>query len=53
MQSYTLTDRGTWIAFQNKNNLNILFEKDKSLLNPYGVIAVSPEKFPHVEYEKI
>jgi tungstate transport system substrate-binding protein len=52
MQSYTLTDRGTWIAFQNKNNLDILFENDKSLFNPYGVIAVSPKKFPHVEYEK-
>ena len=52
MQSYTLTDRGTWIAFQNKNNLDILFEKDKSLFNPYGIIAISPKKFPHVEYEK-
>ena len=52
MQAYVLTDRGTWIAFQNKNNLDILFENDKSLFNSYGVIAVSPEKFPHVEYEK-
>ncbi len=52
MQSYTLTDRGTWIAFQNKNKLDILFEKDKSLFNPYGIIAISPKKFPHVEYEK-
>ena len=43
---------GTWIGFQNKNNLDILFENDKSLFNPYGVIAVSPEKFPYVEYEK-
>ena len=52
MQAYVLTDRGTWIAFQNKNNLEILYENDKSLFNPYGIIVVSPKKHPHVEYEK-
>ncbi len=52
MKAYTLTDRGTWISFQNKKNLKILYEKDKSLYNPYGIIALSPKMFPHVEYEK-
>ena len=52
MQAYVLTDRGTWIAFQNKNNLGILYENDKSLFNQYGIIVVSPNKHPHVEYEK-
>ena len=52
MQAYTLTDRGTWISFLNKKNLIILFEKDITLNNPYGIIAVNPKKFPHVEYEK-
>tara|TARA_B100000963_G_scaffold352015_1_gene364545 strand:+ start:215 stop:1012 length:798 start_codon:yes stop_codon:yes gene_type:complete len=52
MQSYVLTDRGTWIAFQNKNNLEILFENDKLLFNPYGIIVVSPKKYPHIEYKK-
>ena len=52
MQAYVLTDRGTWVAFQNKNNLEILYENDQSLFNPYGIIVVSPKKHPHVEYEK-
>ena len=52
MQGYVLTDRGTWISFENKNDLAILFEGDSALFNPYGIIAVNPKKFPHVEYEK-
>jgi tungstate transport system substrate-binding protein len=28
-----------------------MVEKDKPLLNPYGVIAVNPDKFPKVDYE--
>jgi tungstate transport system substrate-binding protein len=52
MQGYVLTDRGTWISFTNKNDLAILFEGDSALFNPYGIIAVNPKKFPHVEFEK-
>ena len=52
IDAYTLTDRGTWLFFNNKQDLNILFEESKSLHNPYGVIAVNPKKFPHVEHEK-
>ena len=52
MQAYVLTDRGTWISFRNKKYLKVLYEKDKELFNPYGIIAVSPNKFSHVEYDK-
>ena len=52
MQAYVLTDRGTWISFRNKKYLKVLYEKDKALFNPYGIIAVSPNKFSHVEYDK-
>ena len=52
MQAYLLTDRGTWISFKNKNNLAILFEGNEALFNPYGIIAVNPKKFPHVEFGK-
>ena len=52
--AYTLTDRGTYLSMQDKlPNLTILLggkslaeNKDKALLNPYGVLAVNPEKFP-------
>ena len=51
MDAYTLSDRGTWLSFNNKNFLDILFEKDESLKNYYGIIAVNPKKFPFVKYE--
>jgi tungstate transport system substrate-binding protein len=51
-RAYTLSDRGTYNAFANgKTNLAILFEGEKGLFNPYGVIAVNPKKFPHVKYD--
>ncbi|MBW2503846.1 MAG: extracellular solute-binding protein [Deltaproteobacteria bacterium] len=48
---YTLSDRGTFIAFGNKTNLKVLVEGDDNLFNPYGVIMVNPEKHPHVKKE--
>jgi len=51
-QGYTLADRGTYNAFKGaKTDLVILFQGEKGLFNPYGVIAVSPAKHPHVKYE--
>ena len=51
-RAYTLSDRGTYNAFANgKTDLAILFEGEKGLFNPYGVIAVNPKKFPHVRYD--
>jgi tungstate transport system substrate-binding protein len=47
--AYTLSDRGTWLSFKNKANLAILLEGDKNMLNPYGVILVNPQKYPHVK----
>lgn len=43
-RGYTLADRGTYIALQDRVNLKILSEGDKQLFNPYGVIAVNPKK---------
>ncbi len=56
--AYTLTDRGTWLATKDKlPNLVVLLggnnideNSDKSLLNPYGVMAVNPDKHPGVNY---
>ena len=49
MYAYTLTDRGTWLSFKNKNGLTILVEGDKRLFNQYGVMLVNPQKRPHVK----
>ena len=46
---YVLTDRGTWGAFRNKNNLVVLVEGDPPLFNQYGVIVVNPQMHPHVK----
>jgi tungstate transport system substrate-binding protein len=51
MGAYALTDRGTWISFENKQNLEVLVEGDQRLANPYGIILVNPEKHPHVKQE--
>ena len=48
---YTLTDRGTYLFRQDGLELPVLVEGDPILFNPYGVIAVNPEKHPHVKYE--
>lgn len=46
MNAYTLADRGTWLAFHDKSSLNILFQGDPALYNPYGIIAVNPQRYP-------
>jgi tungstate transport system substrate-binding protein len=51
MGAYTLTDRGTWISFENKGDLRVLVESDKALFNQYGVIRVNPEHCPNVKVE--
>lgn len=47
-QAYTLSDRGTYLAFKDRIILDILVEKDERLLNVYHVITVNPQRFPTV-----
>jgi len=49
MDAYALTDRGTWLSFDNRQNLEIAVEGDPRLFNQYGIILVNPEKHPHVK----
>ena len=49
MNAYALTDRATWLKFSNKGELTILSQGDKSLVNPYGLILVDPNKHPHAK----
>jgi tungstate transport system substrate-binding protein len=51
MGAYTMSDRATWIAFQNKGDFEILVEGDPALFNQYGIIPVSPEHCPNVKAE--
>ena len=49
--AYVLADRGTWLSFKNRGDLDILVAGDKRLFNQYGVMLVSPDKHPHVKKE--
>jgi tungstate transport system substrate-binding protein len=49
MNAYILSDRGTWISFKNRGELDIAVEGDKRLFNQYGVMLVNPAKHPNVK----
>jgi tungstate transport system substrate-binding protein len=51
MGAYALTDRGTWISFENKGDLAIVVEGDQAIFNQYGVILVNPEHCPGINAE--
>jgi tungstate transport system substrate-binding protein len=47
-KTYTLADRGTYLAMKKNLGLDILVEGDAVLLNIYHVIDVNPAKWPKV-----
>jgi tungstate transport system substrate-binding protein len=49
MNAYLLSDRATWLAFNNRGELAVLVEGDRRLMNQYGVMLVNPEKHPSVK----
>ena len=49
-QAYTLTDRGTYLAFKDRINLVIRHEGDAMLANPYHAILVNPDRHPHINH---
>lgn len=51
LKAYTLTDRATYYALKDKLELQLLVQGDERLFNPYGVIAVSPQKYPDINYQ--
>ena len=51
MGAYTLTDRATYGAYKAKTGLAILVEGDRRMFNPYGIIAVNPEKHKGINYK--
>jgi tungstate transport system substrate-binding protein len=51
MNAYVLSDRGTWLSFKNRGDLEVAVEGDRRLYNQYGVILVNPQKHPSVKAE--
>jgi tungstate transport system substrate-binding protein len=50
-QAYTLTDRGTYLAYHRKISLPLLVQGDPALYNPYHVILVNPARHPEVKVD--
>ena len=56
LDGYTLVDRGTWLAYRSRSPLELLVAGGEALRNPYGIIAVSPQRFPdtnHVAVQRL
>jgi len=51
MGAYTISDRGTWLSFGNKDDLAVLVEGDPRLLNRYDVILLDPKRHPEAKQE--
>jgi len=49
-RAYILADRGTWLAYKRKLELEVLVQGHPSLRNPYGVLLLSPERHPDLAH---
>jgi len=50
LHAYTLTDRATYGAYKAKTGLAVLVDGDKRMFNPYGIIAVNPQRHKGINY---
>jgi tungstate transport system substrate-binding protein len=48
MAAHVLTDRATWLSFENKGDFEIVVQGDEDMFNQYGVILVNPSKCENV-----
>ncbi len=48
LTAYTLTDRATWLSYQNRLDLDLMVEGDKLLFNPYQVIIINPARYKNL-----
>lgn len=51
MDAYVLTDRATWVSFENRQNLEILLDGDDALFNQYASVLIDPERHPHLKHD--
>jgi len=51
MNAYVLSDRGTYLKFQEKIRLVPLVASSPKLHNPYGILVVNPQQHPRVNAE--
>ncbi|MGV8891593.1 MAG: substrate-binding domain-containing protein [Burkholderiaceae bacterium] len=51
LQAYTLTDRATYGAYRAKIGLAVAVQGDAKMFNPYGIIAVNPDRYKDINYK--
>lgn len=51
LQGYTLSDRGTYVAYKGKLDLGVDFDGGATLANPYQVILINSAKFPNLNHK--
>ncbi|WP_249976491.1 substrate-binding domain-containing protein [Vreelandella olivaria] len=51
MNAYSFSDRATWVAFENPQDLTLLFEGDNVLFNQYGSLLISAEQHPYLKHD--
>ena len=50
LNAYTLTDRGTWLAYRDKSRLQVVYQGHEELFNPYAIIQVSAHRYPDLNH---
>jgi len=53
LDAYILTDRASWLNFNNKGGLAVVYQGDPALFNQYGFLPISAERHPHVKAEAV
>lgn len=53
LSAYIMSDRASWLNFENKGELALLFAGDPVLFNQYAFLPVNPEQHPHVKAELV
>lgn len=51
MDAYVMSDRATWVAFKNPQNLELLYSGDPAMFNQYGSLVLSKKKFPGLKHD--
>lgn len=51
MDAYTYVDRATWVAFGNRQNLELVYEGDPVMFNQYGSLPLSQERHPGLKHD--
>jgi len=50
LRAYTLSDRGTFLAYRGRVGLDVVVSEVPGLFNPYGIMPVNPARHPHVKH---